>query len=275
MSDNLKGSLTDENSGDEKKQNMSINTLYNNVSVWRLPVNKSRLGYIYHYGYGNNYPNLMEQVAERSSKLTACMKKQAEFVKGLGFEGARPVDAIEGKSIIINSENETLYDLLDFCATEKSFINIAIHVNFNILGEAVEFNLVEYGLCRIKKRNKNDKWDKFLISNEWNNENVLINGDHGSIKTNYDEWRIKSKDQILDSSLECYAYNSDPLIVREQIEECGGIENYPGQLFYRKRGKKIYQKAIFDCVSEDGQIQYEAKLKIGRASCRERVSDYV
>lgn len=260
---NLGGSYTDDKNDDERKATIQVNSLDYLVSVDRLPILGSKSGTqgIYHYGFDNNYPRKIVQSSERSSKLVASKRTLAEFIQGLGFSGATANDVKNGTAVVINREGETAYDLLKFCADQKSDINIAIHVNYNALGEAVEFNLINYAFVRRKIKLDEDKYIKYIISDIWHLENTY-NYNHGlnSVTMEFNKWMDKKEEHVNFQALECFAYNPDPIIVREQIELSRGIENYPGQLFYMKRTKDVYQKALYDSVADDFQFLAEAKL---------------
>ena len=233
MSNNatLPGLIQDIESKDDsrkiKKQYNSIDYVY---SVNRLSIRKSMTTGIYHYGLDNNYPTKLIQISERSGALMTVKEKQAYFVSGLGFPGATANDVKNGTAIQINENGDTAYDLLKFCADEKSNINIAIQVNYNELGEAVDFNMIPYDLVRRKVKLRNEIFYKYVISNIWHLEDYTsMNYNYAKIQ-DFNQW-MQNKEIDLDFvALEIYDYNPDPIIVRQQIAECGGIQNYPGQL---------------------------------------------
>lgn len=261
MSDNLKGSLPDSSSTDDaRKPQIQVNSLDFLVSVDRLSILRSSAQGIYHYGGDNNYPRKIMQSADRSSSLVTARNKQAQFVQGLGFSGATAMDVKNDTAIVINSKGQTAYDLLKFCADQKSNINIAIHVNYNQLGEAVEFNLIQYDFVRRKIKTSKDKFVKHIITNIWHLENDYSQYGYAAKIMEFNKW-VKDKEENLSFiAIECFDYNPDPLIVREQIELSGGIDNYSGQLFYMKRTEDIYQKALYDSVADDFQFLAETKL---------------
>jgi hypothetical protein len=263
MSNNkLTGTLPDTSSkdDDQRKAQLQINSLDYLVQVDRLPTIRSNCHGVYHYGFDNNYPRKIIQSSERSSSLVTAKNKQAQFVQGLGFPGATANDVKNGTAVVINRDGETLYDLLQFCSHEKANINIAIHVNYNALGEAVELNLVQYDFVRRKIRKKDEKYIKHIITNIWHLENDYTQYGYAAKMMEFNRWMEGKETELSFCALEVFDYNPDPIVVREQIELAGGIENYPGQLFYRKRTKDIYQKAIYDSVADDFQFDAEAKL---------------
>lgn len=260
MSD-LKGKFADENQeNDARKPQIQINSLDYLVSVDRLSIYRSKANGIYLYGADNNYPRKIMQSSERSSALVTARNKQAQFVQGLGFQGATAIDVKNDTAIVINSNGQTAYDLLKFCAEQKANINIAIHVNYNSLGEAVEFNLVQYDFVRRKIRTKEDVFNKYIITNIWHLENDYTSYGYAAKIMEFNKWIENKEEKLSFVALECFEYNPDPQVVRQQIELSGGIENYSGQLFYAKRTEDIYQKAVYDSVADDFQFLAESKL---------------
>lgn len=256
----IEGKYKENTENDERRSTIQVNSLDYLVSVDRMPIYQSTTHGIYHYGRDNNYPRKIIQSSERSSKLVASKKTLAEFIQGLGFPGANAADVKNGTAIKINRNNETAYDLLKFCADQKSNINIAIHVNYNALGEAVEFNMIDYTFVRRKVRLKEDKYIKYIITNIWHLENDYTTWGNYEKVMAFNKWMDEKETTLSFTALECFDYNPDPVVVREQIEISGGIENYPGQLFYMKRTKDIYQKALYDSVADDFQFLAESKL---------------
>ena len=262
MSHDLKGTLPDTSStdNDERNPQIQVNSLDFLVSVDRLPIFRSNATGIYLYGADNNYPRKITQSADRSSSLVTVRNKQAQFVQGLGFPGATAMDVKNDTAVVINSKGQTAYDLLQFCADQKSNINIAIHVNYNVLGEAVEFNLIQYDFVRRKMPRINEKFTRYIITNIWHLENDYTQYGYAAKLTEFNKWVHKKETELSFIALEVFDYNPDPLIVREQIELSGGIENYSGQLFYMKRTEDVYQKALYDSVADKFQFLAESDL---------------
>ncbi len=261
MDNNLIGSLTNSTSeNDARPAQIQVNSLDYLVSVDRLAIFRSQAKGIFLYGGDNNYPRKITQAADRCSSLVTARNKQAQFIQGLGFPGASSLDVKNGKVVIINKIGQTAYDLLKFCAEQKSNINIAIHVNYNILGEAVEFSPIQYDFVRKKMSVNNEKFERHIITNVWHLENDYSSAGFAAKIMEFNKWVSDKKHKISFICLECFDYNPDPIIVREQIELSGGIENYPGQLFYAKRTEDVYQKAIYDSVADKFQFLAECDL---------------
>ncbi len=261
MAHDLTGTLPKESAnGDEREPQIQVNSLDYLVSVDRLPIFRSAAQGIYLYGADNNYPRKIMQSADRSSSLVTVRNKQAQFVQGLGFPGATAMDVKNETAVVINSKGQTAYDLLQFCADQKSNINIAIHVNYNSLGEAVEFNLIQYDFVRRKIPRQKEKFIRHIITNIWHLENDYTGYGFAAKLMEFNKWVHKKTKNLSFIALEVFDYDPDPAIVREQIELSNGIENYPGQLFYMKRTEDVYQKALYDSVADDFQFLAESKL---------------
>ncbi|MFA6185497.1 MAG: hypothetical protein WC720_05135 [Candidatus Shapirobacteria bacterium] len=255
-----KFNFDNEQNNDERKPQIQVNSLDYLVSVDRLPIFRSQAQGIYLYGIDNNYPRKIMQSADRCSSLVTVRNKQAQFIQGLGFPGATALDVKKGTAIVINTKGQTAYDLLRFCSIQKSNINIAIHVNYNALGEAVEFTPVQYDFVRRKVNLLNEDFDRHIITNIWHLENDYTGYGFAAKIQEFNKWMNKKKHKLSFIALECFDYNPDPLVVREQIELSGGIENYSGQLFYMKRTEDVYQKALYDSVADKYQFLSECDL---------------
>ncbi len=260
MGENLKGSFSKEQNNDDRVPQLVINSLDFQVTPERLSIAESSAQGIYLYGKDNNYARKIINLADRSSAIVAVRNKQAQFVAGNSFEGATAQDVMNDTAVVINNKGETAYDLLKFCAEQKTNINIAIHVNYNELGIASEFNLIEYDFVRRKINGQDDKFDKYIITNIWHLENDYSRHIFNSKIMEFNEWVSDKKKKLSFCALECFAYDPDPVVVREQIELSGGIKNYSGQLFYAKRTQDIYQKAVYDSLADKFQFLAECDL---------------
>ena len=255
----LKGKYSNNQSDQTRAPSVTYNSLDFTVASSRVATFQSTAAGIYLYGTDNNYPYKIMNLAKRSGFMQGVLNAKSKFIAGRGFPGATVADAKSNKAVVINRQGQTLYDLLKFCAWNKANINIAIHVNFNTLGEAVEFTPVQYDFVRKKIKILAEDYDKYIITNvfhlEQNNHNF-----GASIVTNFNKWMDDKKFQPELEALEVYAYNPDPGVVRDQIAQAGGIEKYGGQLFYIKNTPDIYQEAIYDSVVDSFQFLSEESL---------------
>ena len=161
-SNNLKGSLP---SPGENSDNIHIatNSLERTLVVSRLPVWRSAAVGIYECGYDNNYYHTALELGKRSSTYVTVSKKQSEFIHGLGFVGATSLDVMTGKAVPLNEKGLTAFDLSLYMSRSISEINVAIHVDYNILGEAIGFTPIPYEFVRKKVLTIDDVFNKFIV----------------------------------------------------------------------------------------------------------------
>ncbi len=258
----LKGRFENNDKNGEREAKALVNSIDYAYNVTRLPIRRSGISGIYYYGADNNYPYKVIELSKRSSSLSTAIKTQAKFIKGLAFEGATSNDVKKGNAVKLNRSGMTAYHLLNHFAYAKSTINVAIHVNYNALGEAVEFNPISYDFVRLKAKEQGELFNRYIITNFWHLEEQLnhYNFNNYTDTTSFEKWVNDKKLNYNLISLCVYEYNPDPYIVREQIKMAGGIDKYSGQIYYVKDTTDIYQTAIFDEVLDDAQFEAEAKL---------------
>jgi hypothetical protein len=263
MSENLSGKLHKQE--EDTNIRLALNSIDFTRFIERLPVFQSKAIGIFHYGYDNNYPYKLRQLSYRSSSLITAIRTRKRFLVGQGFPGATAKDVVNGTQIIVNRNGLNAYDLLNHFGEEKSHVNVAIHVNYNALGEAVEFTPISYEFVRRKIPLKDDIFNKYIINNIWHMETEMYRsgGYHYNAFTEeeFNKWSHKKLRNGNYESLEVYEYNPDPVVVKEQIKMSGGIGNYPGQLFYKtNRINDIYSYAFYDSIGDDAQTEAETKL---------------
>lgn len=215
------------NNTDARQLYIPFNSLDFTAYVKRLPVNKSLTKDIYLYGNDNLYPQKIKEIAARSNSLQTALETFSSFTYGQGFEGL--------KDLIVNEDGLTGPQFFKIICNEKAAIGFAVHCSFNRFGEITEFTPVNFEFVRRKLKTKDDKWKKYLISNNWENTHFINRADQ----------------------LEVFAFSPEKAI--EQINEVG-FENYPGQLFYWHYSNDIYGLATYDSVQDDAQFESDAKL---------------
>lgn len=210
------------------KKYTPINSIEQLAFVERLPIVKRNVKGIYGYDFDNLYPQKALSIRDRSWTLESSTKTYSSFISGDGFEDEKLND------FIINSNNLKLYNFLRQISDQKSVLGIAIHLNYNILGEISEFNIIDFENLRITIPTETRK-SQLLYCKDWA------------------RFRYTDKELI-------YYNFYNPETVREEMVEAGGIENYTGQIYYWTGTNKIYPKATFDACLDDGQYQAETKL---------------
>jgi hypothetical protein len=202
----------------EEKHYVPIDTIDQQVYIKRLeiPLN-SDWREIIPYGVNNLYPNKAIETCNRSKSCKTATKTLSKFIKGDGWS----LDEINDTEF---SKGVTGRELLRFVAEEKSKIAFALHVNYNLKGEVVEIQPIDFENLRWKK---SDKGLKLVWRYDW--------------RYSYD-----------DTEIEYYPFN--PENVKNEIAEVG-IENYNGQVLYWTGSNKLYPLATFDPVYDEAQYQ--------------------
>lgn len=222
--DNAAGKFNkEEESGDDK---YTINTIQRTVFVERLPnplnIKTQARGYL-PFDFDNLYPNKIKAIAERSGSTKTAIGTLSSFISGEGFGESE-------NEIEINTSNQTLWDILRFVASTRAmFDGVALHFNYNLLGEITEINEINFESLRYTPKM----------------ETVIQNND----------WRTFVGKKCIEYPV------FDPEKVLEQIEEAGGIENYKGQvLYWTPRKHDVYCLCRFDSVLDDSQFEAESKI---------------
>jgi len=161
----------------------------------------------------------------------------ADFINGDGFEDQTL------NTVIVNEKGEfggTLRDLLN--AVSKSYAKYeacAFHISYNLNYKVSAITPVPFEFCRLGLADENGKVDEIKYSTNWEQDN--------------------QKSQMTTRKIVSYhVFNPDPEVVAQEIEDCDGIENYKGQIFYWTPEEFQYPKSTFDPVFEHAQTQYEA-----------------
>lgn len=210
---------------------VTVNTIDQTVFVERLPnpIAISRgSGDFIRYGSDNLYPNKIKSMAERSQSTMSAIAKLSEFTAGQGFEEINGQDI---NTLEVNEEGQTLFDILDHSADEKSeFRGLAIHFNYNIFGEISEIQEIPFETLRYNK-----DLTKLVFCPDWSRSGRFGNNK----KIEFDLY--------------------DPEKAKEQIEEAGGLDEYKGQvLYWIKKRKQIYTLCRFDAALDDTQFEHES-----------------
>lgn len=175
------------------------------------------------YGnYDNLYPQKVLDVAAKSWALSTALETYQDFMVGNGFN--------DNNELVINEKGHTLFDLLLFITRNKRALGFAIHVNYNALGQSVEFQSINYEDLRFNQ-------EGLLVYNpDWSNRDATDN---------------KAKEVVYN------VYNPETAL--KEIAEVG-FEKYTGQVLYWKKTNNIYPLATFDACLEAGQYQYDQEL---------------
>ena len=202
---------------------VAVNSIQRTLFVERLYVNKAYpADRIIPYDYDNLYPNKIKSIAQRSGTTMSAIGTLSSFISGEG---------IPSNDTIINSEGQTIWDILRHISFSKSmFKGFALHFNYNIFGQITEINPINFEFIRWSRDLK-----KFVVNPDWFRRN-------------------RRNEEII-----YHPFN--PSTVLSEINQTGGIDKYNGQLFYWIPCiSDYYTVCNWDEVLDDAQFEAEAKL---------------
>ena len=202
----------------------------------RVPKWIDRRFHIQGYGEDNLYPQRTLIARDGSKTAKTCCDRYGEFLNGEGFTDPRLA------SLVLNKKGHTGNDLLDHVAKSLATHNgFFVHVGYNLNYKASSFKVVNFEYNRFDI--PDDDGEFFLIKycNNWENN----------------PWKNpRSYMEIVPYPV----FNPDPVVVKEQIEQAGGILNYTGQMFYWVPEEDQYPKSTFDVVMDQAQTQQEIAI---------------
>lgn len=190
---------------------------------------------ILRYDLDNAYPQRVLEFVQQSPTAKKCWNQRKKFLQGNGFE-----EPDLGK-VVINSKGLTLAKLLkQICEDKGLFPGFGLHVNYNANFKISDVRLIKYEDIRQGDTDSPRYSGKYVIYSDWGRRTWK------SIYT--------AKLQVIEP------FNPDPAVIKQQIEEQGGFDNYTGQLFYLTPAIDDYELCEFDAALED--IETEAGIKI-------------
>lgn len=189
-------------------------------------------GGILSYNSDNKYPQTIERLAAASGRAMMCLDTFGKFVKGKGFND------INFSSVIVGRNGLTADKLLRKSTKDYRFYkSFYWHINFNMMGEPVEITPVPFKEVRLGMDDEGD----------WN----------GTYK-HYTDWAKETRSNINHSKVTVYN-RFNPEKVLQEIIDCGGIENYKGQLFCYTEEEGKYPTSTIDSIIES--VAADAAIK--------------
>ena len=181
------------------------------------------------YGDDNLYPQTLRNIIAASSTGSECSDRFADFIEGNGFR------EVLFSGYIVNRKGDTADDIHALiCRDMAEFNGIALHVNYNILGEIVELQHVPFENCRLLEEDENGYISKIAVHPDWIGKKTRKGK---AIQVN------KSNIDFID------VFNPQKEVVLAQIEAAGGIEYYKGQILWVSMvGKNTYPTGKGDRV---------------------------
>lgn len=205
-----------------------------NVKNAKKPDNRIDVRYIQRFkmqGYGNDnrYPQNLLDITSASGTAKLCLARYKKFVEGFGFSSDRISD------LVVNRAGETMDDLLHLVSTDlTNFGGLALHLNYNVLGQIVEINHIPFEQCRLEEPDDNGYIAHILTHVDWKGDKT-----RGGQRISVSEKYVRKFD----------VFNPNPDIVVSQIEAQGGIDSYKGQILWLSMtGDFQYPIPIYDSV---------------------------
>lgn len=195
----------------------------------RVDVNYMSSLNIQSYGKDNLYPQRMRDLILNSPTGGTCCDLYERFIEGGGLK-----DRFFG-NFVCNRQGETVEDILHLVAVDLAqYHGFALHVNYNLMGKVVEVQHVHFENCRLEEEDDLGNVTYINIHPDWT----------GRKSRNGSRIEVSS-----DNVTKVYAYNPVPSVILDQIEECGGIRKYRGQiLWYSMDGRYVYPKPKYDKI---------------------------
>jgi hypothetical protein len=188
------------------------------------------------YGVNNLYPQDLKNLVGGSDSAGSCISRYIDFIEGWGFADTKFAETK------INQKGETADDLAVLISDDlANFSGFALHVNYNALGKIVEIQHIPFENCRLCEPNEEGEIAQIAVHIDWTG------------KTKRDNKIIKVCKENID-----YIKVFNPIFALQEIDECGGIENYKGQILYiSMAGSQTYplpkhDKVIPQMSAEEG-----------------------
>lgn len=200
----------------------------------RVSITPNKTEGILNYDEDNAYPQRMVDIVNSSGVATACVNMKTRFLIGGGMKDKDFYKAV------INRKRLTVDKLARKVASNLSYLPmVALHVNYNALYQKTEVSYIPFSYVRLTT--SDDK-------------------DHPNMVAVYEDWQKVKKSKIDKARVDYInLYNPDPAIIQEQVDACGGWQNYKGQVYFWAPEGYEYPLATYDSVLEDMQTDSKAK----------------
>lgn len=185
----------------------------------RIIVRDSKIDNIKLYDTDNRYPQRIYDIINASGTAKRSVETYAKYIIGSGFKDQLFYQAV------VNKKGVTTDKLLK--DTAKNYAHLggrSYHVNYNGLLQVCEVSHIPYEYCRIGVK---EREDMIAVYDDWE---CLI---HPRIQTDKVKWY--------------YRFTNDHSQTLAQIDKCGGIINFEGQIYCDSK----YPLAPIDPVIED------------------------
>ena len=209
------------------------------------------------YGANNLYPQQAKAILDSSSTGAQCADRYARFIEGDGIANAIIYN------LVVNHYGETTDDILTaVCQDLANYGGFALHVNYDLNCQICEVQHVPFENCRLQEDD-----DSGYIAH------VVTHPDWQGRRTRNGKILKVSKDTIATYD----RFNSDPTIVRAQINAAGGIDHYKGQILWVSTAGRDrypipkYDRVLTDLSTDEGL----SNIKFRNARCNFLSSAFV
>lgn len=181
------------------------------------------------YGHDNLYPQNIMAIIAASGTAQLCLSRYEKFVEGFGLNDENL------SAMVISRDGSTMDDLLRAVAKDlTTFAGLALHINYNVLGQITEVNHIPFELCRLEE-----------TDSAGNVAHILVHCDWQGRKTRNGRPQLVNEKNITRFN----TFNPNPVVVQAQIATAGGIGSYKGQVLWLSMdGKWQYPTPIYDSV---------------------------
>lgn len=195
----------------------------------RIDINYLQTLGIQTYGEDNLYPQTLRNIIAASSTGAECSDRFADFIEGNGFR------EVSFSEYVVNRKGDTADDIHSLvCRDMADFNGVALHINYNILGQIVEIQHIPFENCRLAEEDDNGYVAKIAVHPDWSGTKTRKGKKIRVTKENIDYIDV---------------FNPLKSVVLAQIEAAGGIEYYKGQvLWVSMAGKDTYPTGKGDRV---------------------------
>ena len=181
------------------------------------------------YGHDNLYPQNIMAIIAASGTAQLCLSRYEKFVEGFGLNDENL------SAMVVSRDGSTMDDILRAVAKDlTTFAGLALHINYNVLGQITEVNHMPFELCRLEE-----------TDSVGNVAHILVHCDWQGRKTRNGQPQLVNEKNITRFNI----FNPDPAVVQAQIAAAGGIDGYNGQVLWLSMdGKWQYPTPIYDSV---------------------------
>lgn len=212
------------------------------------------------YDGDNLYPQRVELLIQGSATAAASADLYEKHISGQGW-----MDEVFGASIV-NHEGHTMNDLLRRSVGSKEQAGycklggIAIHINYNALLQAVEFQSVPFKFIRMADEKNKDHKGQWCI---------------------YDDWdRVKTQNINRKAMIWVDPFTTDPMEIQKQIENSrdedgkvtGDFKDWKGHLYIYP---ELYPLSPMDSALQDMETDAELVLLRNSSALQSFMGSYI